>query len=58
MPVSYIEERKRRGEGGETEEDWQVLDWALRYSPSPDLKEHTAHYHSGSPEPMGTGPGT
>lgn len=39
MPVRYIEERKRMREHGETE-NWQVLDWALRNSPT--LKEQTA----------------
>lgn len=50
----FIEERKRGGEARETEEDWQALDWALRYRPSPALKEHTAHYRSGHPLPTGT----
>lgn len=53
--VRYIEERKRGGEARETEEDWQALDWALRYRPSPAFKEHTAHYRSGHPLPMDTG---
>lgn len=30
-----------------------MLDWALSYSPSPALKKHIAHYHSGSLVPMG-----
>lgn len=49
-----IEDRKRKGEAGETKEDWQALDWAFRYSPSPALKEHTANYHSVPPGLMGT----
>lgn len=51
-------EGRRRREAGETEGDWKALDWGLRYSPSPALKEHTVHYHCGSPGPMCTRPDT
>lgn len=55
--VRCIEERKRRGEAGETEEDWQAVKWHSDIAQTLPSRS-TQHTTTLAPSALGHRPGT